>query len=119
MVSVRAFLRAKTTDEADNPRSNLNKDNFALHGSFVHYQHGLSFFAITMPVVFVPLPSYLKKLFESDIQCDCALQAFVQRKYSIFIGGFTFILGKSICFSFQTEMFLSNTVSYNLMFLYN
>ena len=42
MVSVCAFLRAKTTDEADNPRSNLNKDNFALHGSFVRYQHGLS-----------------------------------------------------------------------------
>lgn len=35
MVSVGAFLRAKTADEADNLRSNLNKDNSALHGSSV------------------------------------------------------------------------------------
>lgn len=39
MVSVHAFHRTKTTDEADNLRSNLNKDDFALHGSFVQYQN--------------------------------------------------------------------------------
>lgn len=35
MVSVDAFLRSGTTDEADNLRSDLNQDNFALHGSVV------------------------------------------------------------------------------------
>ena len=38
MVSVCAFHRVKTTDEADNFTSNLNKDNFALRGSCVQHQ---------------------------------------------------------------------------------
>lgn len=41
MGSVLAFHGAKTTDEADNLRSDLNKDNLTLHGSLVEHQRQL------------------------------------------------------------------------------
>lgn len=41
MVSVHAFHRSRTTDEADNLWISLNKENFALHGSFAQNQNKL------------------------------------------------------------------------------
>lgn len=112
MVSVHAFHRAKTTDEADNLRSNLNKDNFALHGSFVEEQHQLLFCNCNTNC-FCSCALLSEEVWFEYVLCDCSFcfQAFVQRKYSNFMGSFKCILRKSISISlcFQTEVILSHS----------
>lgn len=72
MVSVHAFHTAKTTDEADNHRSNLIKDNFALHGSLEKYQQQLFLYnhnSFFFDCAFLSGEVW----FACDILCDCPL----------------------------------------------